>query len=103
MGRTTEQVFGGELGFSKRLTAVYSYMYGNHGRTPRYSPFAFHAMNLFHYRHGAYYPVGGPGQIVESIVPIIEAAGGQVAVSSAVQRILVEHGRAVGVRLENGA
>lgn len=102
MGRTTEDVFMKELGFSKRLTAVFSYMYGNHGMTPRYSPFAFHAMNLFHYRHGAYYPVGGPGQIAECIVPIIEQHGGQLAVSSAVSRILVENGRAVGVKLENG-
>ncbi len=102
MGRTTDEVLRGELGFSARLAAVYSYMYGNHGRTPRYAPFAFHSANLYHYRNGAYYPVGGPGQIAECIVPIIEAAGGQLAVSSPVERILVEDDRAVGVKLQNG-
>jgi all-trans-retinol 13,14-reductase len=102
MGRSTEEVFKEELGFSERLTAVYSYMYGNHGRTPREAPFAFHAANLYHYRNGAYYPVGGPGQIAECIVPILERAGGQLAVSCPVERILVEGDRAIGVRLADG-
>ncbi len=102
MGRRVNEVFRGELKFSERLAAIFSYMYGNHGRTPEQAPFAFHAVNLFHYRHGAYYPVGGAGQIAACIAPIIEAAGGQVAVSSPVERILVENDRAVGVRLEDG-
>lgn len=102
MGRTTEEVFKGELGFSDRLTAVYSYMYGNHGRTPKEAPFAFHAANLYHYRNGAYYPVGGPGQISECVVPIIEAHGGQLATGMPVERILIENDRAVGVQLANG-
>jgi phytoene dehydrogenase-like protein len=102
MGRHVNDVFRNELGFSERLAAIFCYMYGNHGRTPDLAPFAFHASNLYHYRYGAYYPVGGPGQIAECIVPIIEAAGGQVAVSSPVKRILVENNRATGVELENG-
>lgn len=102
MGKTTDEVFRRELGFTDRLTAIFSYMYGNHGKTPKYSPFAFHSANLGHYRHGAYYPVGGPGQISECVKPILEKHGGQLAVRSAVQKILVENNRAVGVKLENG-
>jgi all-trans-retinol 13,14-reductase len=102
MQRRVNDVFRGELGFSERLSAIFSYMYGNHGRTPEQAPFAFHAVNLFHYRWGAYYPAGGAGQIAACVTPIIERAGGQVAVSSPVERILVEGDRAVGVRLEDG-
>jgi all-trans-retinol 13,14-reductase len=102
MQRKVTEVFKGELGFSDRLASVFSYMYGNHGRTPEHAPFAFHAVNLFHYRHGAYYPVGGPSQIAECVRPILEQHGGQLAVSSPVQRILVEGDTAVGVRLEDG-
>ncbi|MCC6808809.1 MAG: NAD(P)/FAD-dependent oxidoreductase [Deltaproteobacteria bacterium] len=91
------------LGFSPKLAAVFSYMYGNYGRLPHDAPFGMHATFLAHYRHGAYYPVGGPGQIAQCIVPIVEGAGGQVAVRSAVAKILVENNRAIGVRLENGA
>jgi len=87
MQKKVNQVFKQELGFSDRLAAVFSYMYGNHGRTPDDAPFAFHAVNLFHYRNGAYFPVGGPSQIAECVRPILEKAGGQLAVSSPVQRI----------------
>ena len=99
MHRKTAEVFQKELGFSKRLTAIFSYMYGNHGSTPEHSPFSFHAANLYHYRDGAYYPVGGPSQIANCVIPIVEAAGGQLAVSTPVEQILIENGRAVGVRL----
>jgi len=102
MARTTAEVFGEELGFSRRLIAIFSYMYGNHGKTPELSPFAFHSVNLLHYRTGAYYPVGGPSQIANCVLPIVEEAGGQVAVSSPVDQILIENGRAVGVRLRDG-
>lgn len=102
MLRTTNSVLIGELGMSKKLAAVFSYMYGNHGRTPEYSPFSFHAVNLFHYRYGAYYPTGGAGHIAECIVPVIERAGGQLAVSSRVKEILIEDNTAVGVELDDG-
>lgn len=102
MGRTTAKVLREELGFSEKLASVFSYMYGNHGATPEEAPFAFHACNLFHYRNGAYYPVGGPGQIAECVVPIVEGAGGQLACSSRVRQILVEGNRAVGVELDDG-
>ena len=102
MARTTNDVLRNELGFSERLAAIFAYMYGNHGRTPEHAPFAFHAVNLFHYRTGAYYPVGGPAQIANCVIPIVEGAGGQLAVSTPAEKILVENGRAVGVRLGDG-
>lgn len=102
MKRDALSVMRNELGFSQRLAGVFSYMYGNYGRTPDRVPFAVHSICLYHYHSGAYYPVGGPGQFAETIIPIVEAAGGQLAVSSPVQRILVEGDRAVGVRLADG-
>lgn len=102
MQRSVDQVMRSELGFSPKLAAVFSYMYGNYGKIPALAPFTLHALVSYHYRHGAFYPVGGPAQIAATIIPIVEAAGGQVAVSSRVERILVEGNRAVGVRLANG-
>ncbi len=102
MEMTAGEVFKNVLGFSDRLANVFTYMYGNHGCTPGEAPFAFHAANLIHYRDGAFYPVGGPGQIAECIIPIIEKAGGQLAVSSPVKRIIVQGDTAVGVDLESG-
>jgi phytoene dehydrogenase-like protein len=102
MQRTTTDVFVNDLGFSPKLASVFSYPYGNHGKTPAHSPFAFHAVNLYHFRNGAYYPVGGPAQIAECAIPIIEAAGGQLAVGCPVKRILVEKDTATGVELASG-
>ena len=102
MQRSVNDVFRNELHFSERLASVFSYMYGNHGRTPEHAPFAFHAVNLFHYRDGAYYPSGGSSQMAECVRPILERHGGQLAVSSPVKQILVESDRAVGVLLEDG-
>lgn len=99
MHRDTWSVLRGECGFSDELAAVFSYMYGNHGKPPDAAPFGVHAITMHHYRHGAFYPVGGPGQVAECVRPIVEAAGGQIAVSSPVERILVEGGRAVGVQV----
>jgi phytoene dehydrogenase-like protein len=102
MAKGANVVFQKDLGFSERLTSVFCYMYGNHGVLPGDLPFATHAITMYHYRNGAYYPAGGPGQIVESIIPIVERAGGQVAVGTPADKIIIENGRAVGVKLENG-
>lgn len=53
-----------------------------------------------HYITGGNYPVGGAIRIAETIIPVIEAAGGQVFTYAGVDKIIVENGRAVGVRLQ---
>lgn len=57
------------------------------------------------HRHGTCldYPRGGMGKVADVLVETIEAAGSEVHLSSPVNDILVENGRAVGVRLANGA
>ncbi len=102
MKYSATEVLTKHLGLPNELATLFSYMYGNYGRTPEFAPFTLHAAVMFHYRHGAQYPIGGPAQIANTIIPIIEAAGGQVAVSSPVKEIIVENNRAVGVRLEDG-
>jgi phytoene dehydrogenase-like protein len=98
----TREVFQDQLGFPEDVTSVFNFSYGNLGRTPARSPFTLHATAFHHYRWGAFYPVGGAGQIVECIVPVIEDAGGQVAVGSKVERIDCEGRRAIGVTLADG-
>jgi all-trans-retinol 13,14-reductase len=100
--RSTLEVLRDEFGFPKELCGAISYMYGNYGATPSNAPFAFHAINLLHYRYGSYYPVGGPSYILECIMPTIEKRGGQLAPGCPVDEILIEGNRAVGVRLTDG-
>lgn len=75
---------------------------GDYGLTPKQASFAIHAMVASHYLRGAYYPVGGSGRIAAGAVTTIEKAGGAVFVAAEVERILVEGGRAVGVRMIDG-
>lgn len=102
MLRDTHSVLRGELGFSEKMAGLFEYMYGNYGRPPDQAPFTMHASVMYHYRHGAYFPVGGPSVLARSIIPIVESAGGQVVTNCRVQQIIVENDRAVGVRLTNG-
>jgi phytoene dehydrogenase-like protein len=84
------------------LRAVLAGQYGDYGLPPALSSFGNHALVADHYLHGAGYPVGGSSRIAETIVPVVEAAGGHVAVGADVDRIVVENGRAAGVRLVDG-
>lgn len=99
--RTTKSVLD-DLGASPLLQAVLTTQYGDYGMPPKQSSFAIHAMVVNHYIHGGYYPVGGSGRIAESIAPVIEAAGGRLLVAAEVTAIVVEGGKAVGVRMKDG-
>lgn len=51
---------------------------------------------------GVHFPVGGTGALVNGLVKLIEGQGGVVRCNAPVDRILVENGAAVGVRLDSG-
>ena len=96
--RTTREVLE-ELTDDQRLIAVLTAQFGDYGLPPAESSFAMHALVASHYFGGGYYPVGGSGVFAESIIPVIERAGGTVLVNAEVARVVVEHGRAVGVEM----
>jgi all-trans-retinol 13,14-reductase len=75
---------------------------GDYGLTPREASFAIHAMVALHYLEGAYYPVGGPATIADGAEAVIAGAGGEIYTNAEVSEILVEDGRAVGVRMVDG-
>lgn len=99
--RTTLEVMQ-SLTSNEELMGVLTAQWGDYGLPPSQSSFAIHAMIVNHYFDGGNYPVGGSAAMADTIIPVIEAAGGCVAVKSGVAEILVEGGRAVGVRLEKG-
>jgi phytoene dehydrogenase-like protein len=99
--RTVADVLGG-LTRDPRLTGVLTGQYGDYGLPPGQASFFMHALLVDHYMKGAAYPVGGSARMAETILPGIEQAGGAVVTSAEVEQILVERGRAVGVRLTGG-
>jgi all-trans-retinol 13,14-reductase len=99
--RTTADVLD-EIGMSAELKAVLTAQWGDYGLPPRRSSFGAHALITSHYFEGAAYPIGGGEQIAAALLPTIEQAGGQLVVGARVERVLVDHGRAIGVRMEDG-
>ncbi len=51
---------------------------------------------------GVHFPAGGTGSLVKGLVELIEGQGNEVRCNAEVEQILVENGRAAGVRLAGG-
>jgi phytoene dehydrogenase-like protein len=81
------------------LRAVLASQWGDYGLPPGASAFPVHATIAHHYRNGAYYPAGGAGSIAGSVRKIVEEAGGQFLLRREVTEIIIENGRATGVRV----
>jgi all-trans-retinol 13,14-reductase len=99
--KTTREVLEG-LTQNQELIGLLTAQWGDYGLPPAQAAFVMHAMVAKHYITGGNYPVGGAVRIAESIIPVIEAAGGHVFTYAGVEQIIVENGRAVGVRLHKG-
>ncbi len=85
-----------------QLIGVLTAQYGDYGLQPSESSFYMHAVLANHYMEGAGYPIGGAPRFAETIIPVIEEAGGSVVFSARVKEILVKGNRAVGVQMEDG-
>ncbi len=87
---------------NEKLIGVLTAQYGDYGLLPSQSSFYMHALLANHYMEGAAYPVGGSKSIAESILPIIEAAGGVALINADVKHIIVEKNVAIGVEMADG-
>lgn len=82
------------------LRAVMLGQTGDYGVAPSQASAILHAGLANHYFRGAYYPKGGGQVPADRLADTIEAHGGTVHLRCGIERILVEDGRAVGVRTE---
>ena len=99
--RTTREVLE-EITQNQELIGVLTGQFGDYGLVPAKSSFFVHAMLVSHYFRGAGYPVGGSSRIAETILPVIERSGGEVVTKAEVSEIIIEDGRAGGVKLVDG-
>jgi len=99
--KTTMEVMR-SLTNNERLIGVLTGQYGDYGLPPSESSFFIHALVINHYMQGGAYPIGGSSMFARTILPVIENAGGKVLTNCDVQEIIIEKGRAVGVRLADG-
>lgn len=84
------------------LRAILSAQLGNAGLSAQRTSCPLYASMTRHYFEGAYYPRGGAKSIPQAMIKVLQRHGGKIRMRTAVRRILVEAGRAVGVELANG-
>jgi len=72
----------------------------DYGLPPGRSAFVTHAIIVNHYLNGAWYPVGGAGEIPKAASAVIHAAGGELLVGPRSNKNILEDGRAVGVEVQ---
>ena len=101
-GRTTDEVLS-EMISDQKLRSVLTARCGDYGGRPAEGSFAMHMMIMNHFLDGAFYPVGGARTFADSLIPIIQNAGGEVRVKSPAKEILVTNGKVTGVRLEDSS
>ena len=98
--RTTRAVIM-DIFNDEKILGVLSGQWGDYGLPPSKSSFAMHAMVVHHYLDGGNYPIGSSRRIAETIVEYFESLGGELYVSAGVDEIITQHGKAIGVRLDN--
>ncbi|MFT7519553.1 MAG: all-trans-retinol 13,14-reductase [Kiritimatiellia bacterium] len=84
------------------LKAVLTIQTGDSGLPPSRCPLALHAAIVGHYFQGGYYPKGGARSLPAAFLKVLRAHGGKIKLRTRVERILVEDGKAIGVRLADG-
>ncbi len=91
-----------ELTDNPDLIAALCGQWGDMGLPPKRSAFMAHAMIARHYLYGGFYPVGGSWRIADTIIPKIQASGGEVFTYAKVERIETTDGHVSGVRMQDG-
>jgi all-trans-retinol 13,14-reductase len=100
--RTLADLFDA-CGLSERARAVLAGESGTYGAPPSRASVLMHAVLIDHYlREGGFYPKGGGQVIAANLLDVVRSHGGAVRTRARVERILLEGGRAAGVRLANG-
>ena len=84
------------------LRAILAAQCGDHGLPPSLTPAPVHAGVANHNFEGGWYPRGGAFVLPRAFTRALKKAGGELRLACSVERILLENGRAVGVRLADG-
>ena len=87
----------------EKLRAVFTQLAGFAGASPEDVPSIFFGMmwNFYHFG-GYYYFEGGSQSISNALAEVIEENGGEILLSTKVNKIYLENGTAVGVGTEDG-
>ncbi|WP_170970177.1 phytoene desaturase family protein [Nocardioides jishulii] len=101
-GRSLTDLFD-SCGLGASARAVVAAEGGSYAAPPSATPVSVHAGFLDHFlTSGAWYPRGGGQVLPERLAQAVRDHGGEVHTGVQVDRVMVEHGRAIGVTLVDG-
>ena len=102
LGASTYDVMKKKWNASDKVIGVLNYLYGDYGLPPSKGSFAICNMIFNHWKGGAFYPMGGSSALAIGACAVIRKHGGECFVNARTDKIIIENGRATGVKLANG-
>lgn len=87
---------------SERIRQVLEFPVLFLGAAPQHTPALYSLMNYADIALGTWYPMGGMGSVVKAMQEVALAQGVRVELGTEVEKIIVEKGKAVGVRTGTG-
>ncbi len=94
--------FSGKYVKDERLKKMLNFPAVFLGASPYDTPSMYHLMTHVDMNQGVFYPMGGIHTIIVSLEKLARSNGVEIHTSSPVEQILVEDGKAVGVKLSTG-
>lgn len=85
----------------RRVKAVLNHPIGDYAVQPRVATFAAQGITMAHYAEGAAYTVGSTQNISIRLSSMLRHFGGDVMCDATVEEIIIEDGRAVGVKVRS--
>jgi phytoene desaturase len=86
----------------ERIRLAFSFQSKYLGMSPFNCPSLFSILSFLEYEYGVYHPIGGCGAVTRAMARIVLESGGQVRLNEAVEEILFDGRRAIGVRTREG-
>jgi phytoene desaturase len=85
----------------ERIRLGFSFQSKYLGMSPFRCPSLFSILSFLEYEHGVFHPTGGCGAVTEAMGRIAREMGVDIFLNEPVERVLVEKGKAVGVKTAN--
>lgn len=82
----------------ERIRLGFSFQSKYLGMSPFRCPSLFSILSFLEYEHGVFHPIGGCGAVTRAMARIARQLGVEILLNEPVERVLVESGKAVGVK-----
>lgn len=85
----------------ERIRLGFSFQSKYLGMSPFRCPSLFSILSFLEYEHGVFHPTGGCGAVTKAMARIARDMGVEILLDEPVERVLVENGKAIGVKTQN--